>query len=145
MKFVERVEEPLLRLFFGGDELDVVYQEGVGAPVTLTELVRGACPNCLDVVVREPLAAYVDDLKAFISERVADGVQQVGLAEAYLRVDIERVVDLAGGFRDPGRGGVGELVRIAYDKGLERETGPKTGPLRPNRRPDAPVSGRVSG
>ena len=63
------------------------------------------------------------------------GMQQVSLTEAYLRVDIERVVDQAGRFGNSCRGRVGELVRIADDKSVEREAGPKTGPLQPSRGP----------
>ncbi len=134
MQLVESVEESLLRLLLRSDELDVIYQEGVGASVPLAELVSGARSNGLDVVVCKPFAAYVNDLQAFFHEFVADGVQQVGLSEAYLRVDVERVVDLAGGFGNPGGGGVGELVRIADDEGFESQSWPERVAVRPRLR-----------
>ena len=50
---------------------------------------------------------------------VADGVQQVGLAEPDRTVEEERVVAVRGALGDGARGGVGELVRAADDEGVE--------------------------
>ncbi len=53
-----------------------------------------------------------------------DGVQEVGLAEADLRMEIERVVAqrmIGDRFGHLKRGGMGKPVRRAYDKGREGE------------------------
>ena len=50
---------------------------------------------------------------------MADGVQQVGLAEPDAAVEEERVVAVRGALGDGPRGGVRELVGAADDEGVE--------------------------
>ena len=53
---------------------------------------------------------------------VADGVDQVSLAEADAAVDEERVVGGAGTLGDLDRGRARELVGLAGDESVERES-----------------------
>ena len=118
---VERVEEFLLRGVFAGDELDVVHQQNVGLAVLFVKLAHGALANRVDELVGELVALDVQraHLRVRLLDVVADGVQQVGLAEARVPVDEERVVG-AGGVRGDGqRSGVSKFVRRAHDVCVE--------------------------
>ena len=52
---------------------------------------------------------------------LADRVHQVRLAETDTAVDEQRVVGAAGILRDLNRGGLGELVALAFDEAVEGE------------------------
>ena len=95
---VERVEELLLRPLLVGDELDVVDEEQVDAPVARAELVDRALLDARDELVRELLARGVDDALAREARHdgVADRVHEVRLAEAHAAVQEERVVGAPG-------------------------------------------------
>ena len=119
---VERVEELLLGPLLVGDELDVVDEEQVDPPVAGAELVDLALLDRGDELVRELLGRGVDDALAreLGDDLVADGVHQVGLAEAHAAVQEERVVGMAGPLGDRQAGGVGEPVGRADDEVRER-------------------------
>ena len=76
----------------------------------------------VDEIVRELLARDVADLHPRIEglRVVADRVEQVGLAEARVAVDEERVVRLGRCFGDGDGGGVREAVGLADDEVVER-------------------------
>ena len=119
---VERVEELLLGPFLVGDELDVVDEEEVDSPVAGAEVVDLALLDRGDELVRELLAGGVDDALAreLGNDLVADGVHQVGLAEADPAVQEERVVGVARAFGDRQAGRVGEAVGRTDDEVRER-------------------------
>jgi hypothetical protein len=62
-------------------------------------------------------------VREVLADVVPDGVQEVGLAEAGLAVDEQRVVGAARVFGDGTRRGVGERVRLTDDEGVEGELG----------------------
>ena len=119
---VERVEELFLRPFLVGDELDVVDEQQVDAPVARPEVVDLALLDAGDELVGELLAGRVDDALAREARQhlVADGVHQVGLAEAHAAVQEERVVGVAGSLGHGQAGGVGQTVGRADDEVAER-------------------------
>ena len=112
MDGVERMEELFLRPFLVGDELDVVDEQQVDPAVARTELVDLALLDARDEFVRELLGGRVDDALARELRRdlVADGMHQVGLAEAHAAVQEERVVGVAGALRHGQAGGMGQAV-----------------------------------
>ena len=118
---VEGVEELLLGLGLALQELDVVDQEHVDVAVAPLEPVLPVVADRVDELVGELLAGDVAHLGAGVEAAhvVADGVQQVGLAQPGVAVDEQRVVGLARrlGHRDGRR--VGEAVGGADDEGLE--------------------------
>src|SRR6185369_82050 len=118
---VEGVEELLLRPFLAGEKLDVVEQEGVDGAVTLAERRHLVVADRGDQVGDEAVGRHVDDLLpgVFLADPLADGLDQVRLAEARSTIDEERIERAAGVFGDGERRGVRELVRAADDEGRE--------------------------
>ena len=118
---VEGVEELLLGLGLALQELDVVDQQHVDVAVAALEPVLPVVADRVDELVGELLAGDVAHLGPVVEAAhvVADGVEQVGLAQPGVAVDQQRVVGLARrlGHRD-GRG-VGEAVGRADHEGLE--------------------------
>ena len=119
---VERVEELLLQALAVLEELDVVDEQDVDLAVAALEGVAGVGPDGVDELVEERLGGDVAHLVVLVVvvHVVADGVQQVGLAEPGRAVDEQRVVRAGGRLGDAQRGGEGELVRGALDERLER-------------------------
>ena len=115
MQSVEGVKERLLGLVFALQKLDVVDQQNVDIAI-LPLKGRGAVVlNCVDEVVGELFARNVSNLEARIHLQrvVSDRVQKVGLAQARVAINKERVVCLCGGFGNGERRCVSEAVRDA--------------------------------
>ena len=104
-----------------GDELHVVHEEHVGAPVLLPELRVAPLSDGLDQLVGEGVPLDVDHLvlRVVLVDGVGDGVQQVGLAQAGLPVDEQGVVALARVVGHRPGGGVGKFVGGAHHEALE--------------------------
>ena len=122
---VEGVEELLLQAFLAFHELDVVDQEHVDVAKASLEVGDRVGSNAVDVLVQERLGAHIanDVVLVVVVHVVADGVQQVRLAQAGRPVDEERVVAPTGGLGHPKRRSQGELVRCTLDEGLEGVSG----------------------
>ena len=118
---VEGVEELLLNALLAGEELDVVNQQHVGLAVFLAEPDELVVLNAVDVFVGEFLRGNVGDARALLvaDDVLADGVQQMRLAQADAAVEEQRVVGLAGRLGDGQGGGVGKVVVVADDEGVE--------------------------
>ena len=90
---VEGMEHLLLGGSPSGHELHVIHEEDVGGAVLVPELLVASLPNGLDQLVGEGIPFYVDHRQAgfVLMDRVGDGVEQVGLAQTGLPVDVEGV------------------------------------------------------
>ena len=120
------MEELLLEALLVLDELDVVDEQDVAPPVAALEGAVAVGADGVDEVVQEVLGgdvAHAHRPGSCCAHVVADGVQEVGLAQPGVAVDEQRVVG-------PGRllghgqgGGVGEAVGLADDEGLEGVVG----------------------
>ena len=119
---VEGVEELLLEAFLALHELDVVDEQDVHVAVAALEEPGGVLPDGVDVLVQEVLGGHVAHgvVGVVLVDVVPDGVEQVGLAQAGLAVDEQRVVRAGRRLRDPQRGGQRELVGRPLHEGLER-------------------------
>ena len=93
---VEGVEELLLDPLLVLEELDVVDQQDVVGAVALLEPLDPLVAQRVDEVVHERLRGDVADghVRGVLADVVRDRVQKVGLAEAGVPVDEERVVGL---------------------------------------------------
>jgi hypothetical protein len=93
----EGVEELFLRALLVGEKLHVVDQQQVERVVTLLELVEGLALVGLDHIGNELFGVDVENLGLWTvgQQVVADGVHQVGLAQADAAVNEQRVVELA--------------------------------------------------
>ena len=102
-------------------ELDVVDQQDVVLAIALVQRELRARLNRADEVVEERLGRDVEDLAArvVLLDVVADGVQEVGLAESGVAVDHQRIVGTTRGFSDRLGGGEREAVRRPGNEGVE--------------------------
>ena len=123
---VEGVEELLQGGLLALQELDVVHQEDVDVPVAALEglqaaVVAVAVTQAGDEVRGELLGVDVLDADLGVegTRVVADGVQEVGLAQAGAPVDEQGVVGAGGRLRHGDGGGVGEPVGGAGDVGVK--------------------------
>ena len=87
---------------FAGKELDVIDEQDVHAAVALAELQYPVVADGVDHLVHEVFGGHVDHPGPLVMPQdvVADGVDEVGLAEPGLPVDEQGVVRLRGGLRD---------------------------------------------
>jgi hypothetical protein len=118
---VEGVEELLQRLLAALQELDVVDHEHVDASVTPLERVADTRADRVDEFVEKRLTRHVSHLVAAVVlvDVVADGLEQVGLAEPGVAVDEQRVVGEPGSFGDCEGRGVRETVGSTDDEAIE--------------------------
>ena len=109
---VEGMEKLLLRALLARDELHVVQQQQVDHAVFVAEGLHVALLNGGDQLVGEVLALDVDDAELGVRapQHVRDRVHQVGLAQAGVAVDEQRVVFCRGALRDGQRSGMREFV-----------------------------------
>ena len=121
MQGVEGIEKFLLGGYLAGNELDIVHHQHVHVPVFVAELGVGVLLDRLDQLIGKGLAGHVDDLKGgegFL-DLVADGVHQMGFAQAHAPVHEQGVVGPGWAVRHgPGRG-IGEIVGGADDEIIE--------------------------
>src|SRR5215211_4377443 len=130
---VEGVEELLARLCPPREELDVVYQHHVGPPKALLEASRSLAAYCFDELARELLDRGVAHLEPYSvsADVVADGMQQVRLANARRPMEEQRVVGLRRQLGHRQRSGVSEPVSLPDHKLVEGVLGVQP----PTRRP----------
>ena len=121
IELVEGVEELLLGALLAGDELDVVDHQNVDRAVARPELVGLLAHDRLDQLVGEALRRDVEHLEPVVCRQrpVADGVQEVSLAQPHTPVEEERVEGARRRVGDGHRGGMGQPVRAADDEGFE--------------------------
>ena len=120
IELVEGVEEFFFGTFFipTAQELDVVYEEDIDIAVTAAETFRVLVLDTLDEFVDEVFTgdAQQAHVREVLQQFVADGVHQVGLAQAAAAVDVEGVPFLG---RCSGNGlgdGCGDAVAVADDE-----------------------------
>ena len=115
------MEELLLCALLAGDELHVVEQQQVDHAVFVAEGLHIAFLDGGDQLVGEVLALDIDDAELGMraAQHVCDRIHQVGLAQAGVAIDKQRVVfrRRALGYRERGR--VRKFVRRADDEPLE--------------------------
>ena len=120
---VEGMEELFLRVLLAGEELDVVDQQRMQRAVRGLEIVHAVVLQRPHHVADEALRVHVGDARFAVTllDQVADGVHEVGLAEADAAVDEQRVIGAAGIVGDLQGGGLGEVVALALDESVEGE------------------------
>lgn len=126
MQGVERVEELLKGRVLAAQELDIVDEQHVDLAVAAVEFLDLAgtlvrIGQSLDEFVGEFLTGDVADLQIGVLDQrvVADGVQQMGFAQAGASVDTQRIEIMAGTLRHGQRHGTCETVGIAGHEGVE--------------------------
>jgi len=122
---VERVKELFEDLFLPIEELHIVEKQDIDGPVAGLELVHALAPDAVDELVEELLGAHVADDGSWcqLAPVMTDSVQEMGFAQAGVRVDEKRVVLAAGLFGDGHGGRIGESVGGADNEIVERVLG----------------------
>ena len=137
---IERVEDLFLRGLRSRQELHVVDEQDVDRAVALAEAARAGAAilgaDRVQQIVGEGLAGDVEHAGVGIAsdDGVADGMQEMGLAQADAAVDEQRVIGVSRRLADAQGGGVGEPVGGPDDEALEGE--PR---VQPDRRASAPT------
>ena len=99
---VEGVKELLLRAFLAAKKLDIVDHQDIRVAVFLAEFHQCAVLDGIDELVGKLLAGKVNDARGFlvVDDVVADGLQQVRLAQAASAVNEKGIVGLGGRLGD---------------------------------------------
>ena len=115
------MEELLLNAFLAGQELHVVDEQDVGLAMFAAEADQLIVLNGLDVFVGEFFGRKISDARAFFGAGnvLANGVEQMSLAEAHSAIKKERIVGPAGSLRDSHCGGMGVVVVFTHDKAFK--------------------------
>lgn len=128
---LERIEELLLRAILAGKELDIVDQQQIERMVVALEIVERLAlvglDHVRDVLVRMHVAHPHAGPRGH--HGIADGVDQVGLAQPHAAVQEQRVVGRAGILRHLQRRGARQLVGLAGHEILEGEIRVQARPL----------------
>ena len=119
------MEELLLQGLLALHELDVVDEQDVALAVAALEGGGGIGADGVDEFVHVGLGGHVADMAAteVLQHVVPDGVEEMGLAQAGVPVDEQRVVGAGRGFRHRLGRGVGEPVGRGDDEGVEGVAG----------------------
>jgi len=103
------------------DELNIVHHEDIHVAETVAELGVAVLLDGGDQLVGEVFAGDVEQplFRVLLLHIVADGVHQVGLAQAHAAMDEQGVVGIGGGLGHGQGGGMSKAVVAAYHKGIE--------------------------
>ena len=117
-QMVKGVEKFLLRPFFTGDKLDIVHQQNIRRAETIAELLVLVGLHGADQLIGKILAGNVQNFlfRVHVVGVMADGVHQVGFAQAHAPIDKQGVVRLGGHFGHSQGHGVGKPVGRTHHK-----------------------------
>ncbi|MNO98335.1 hypothetical protein D3C76_900800 [compost metagenome] len=117
------MEKLFLRALLAGEELDIVDQQRIDRAIEALEFVDGIELQRLDHVGDETLRVQVDHLgiRVFLQQVVTHSMHQVGFAQADAAIKEERVVAMLGVVGDLPGSSTRQLVRLAFDEGVEGE------------------------
>jgi hypothetical protein len=93
--------------------MKVIEQQEIRASELGAKLPCLASSDCLHKVVCELLHADAKDIEAMAGGSMADGMEEVGLAQTHATLYYQRVIGVTRVLSDSLRGGVGELVTSA--------------------------------
>ena len=120
---IEYLKKFLLSLGCAGYELNVVNQQRIGRLVAPRELLHGAAAqaNGFDHAFQEDLAVAIHDAHVRVAalNEIANGLHEMGLAEADRAMEQQRVVVPAWIVRHLLRRDLGEPVRLPFNEVLE--------------------------
>ena len=116
------MEELFLETFLSFDDLNVIKKEDVNLAIPLLEFRHGVLADGVDVLIEELFGRDIPNLVSGVdlAHIVGNGLKKVGLAQAGVAIDEERVVRLCRSFGNTERRGMGKSIRCAGDEGIER-------------------------
>ena len=121
IEIVKDVEEFFLGLFLADDELEIVDDEDVEFAEFKIEFFTFTEFYGVDKIGVEMRNRGVEDFQrgVFSQKFIADGLDEVGFAEARAAIEEERVIAAARGVDDTASGGNGEIVIRTDDEVIE--------------------------
>ena len=121
IEVVEDIKELFLGFFLIDDELEIVDNEDVEFAEFEVEFFAFAKFDGVDEIGIKVGNGGVEDFEGgiFSKKLVADGLDEVGLAEAGATIEEEGIIAVAGGVDDTASGGDGEVVVGADDEIVE--------------------------
>ncbi|CAI8356132.1 MAG: Uncharacterised protein [Cyanobium sp. ARS6] len=124
MQRVEGVEELFLGVFLTFDELNVVHKDEIGGPVAVTEGLHAVLADGTDQIVGEGLGGDVEHLGVWIDLKavMADGLHEMGFAEAHPSADEQRIEFSARGLSHSECSGMGHAAVGPHNEAIEHVT-----------------------
>src|SRR5690606_21152729 len=124
VSFTQRIagmEELLLGALLVGEELDVIYEQGIDATVITLELFNGVILQRLHHILHKPLGVHVDDFGVLLAllDGVANGMQQVGFAQTGAAIEEQRIVSATRVIGYLAGSRTGQLVGLTLDEVLD--------------------------
>ena len=121
MEGIEVVEELDLSLGFTGQELNIVHQQDVEAPVLPFEVLTSVVPDRVDPLIRVFLDRHIPDAQIGpqLKGSMPDGVKNVGLPQPRATPNKERIIGLSWVFRDSDGRSPHYSVPLTSDKIIE--------------------------
>ena len=115
------MEKFLLRAFLAGDELDIIHRQKIRLPVFFLEFRGGAVADGQNQLICKFLSLDVQKLVVgvVLPDAPADGIDQMGLAQAAAAVQEQGVIAFGGVIGHRPCGGVRQAVAAAHHEGLE--------------------------
>src|SRR5450759_4113313 len=114
------MEKALFSLLFTANELDIVDKQHIGAAVFTAEIFSPALTNRVDEFVGKLFGANENDPQTLLIGGISDSIQQMGFAQTYTAVNIQRVIAAeARFFGGAHSGGISQAVAVADDKTVE--------------------------
>ena len=123
LECIERIEEFHLQFGGSGEELDIVDEQEIDAPVAVSEIGLRFVSNGFDEVIQHHFARDVvdDGPRVVFPDVVSGGLHQVGFTESGIAVDQQRVVGVSGVFGGCADGGCGEVIGGSGNEVFEGE------------------------
>ena len=115
------MEKFLLRTFLAGDELNIIHRQKIRLPVFFLEFRGGAVADGKNQLIRKFLSLDIQKLVVgvVLPDAPADGIDQMGLAQAAAAVQEQGVIAFGGVIGHRPCGGVRQAVAAAHHEGLE--------------------------
>jgi hypothetical protein len=92
MEGIEGMEQALLRLLFTGYKLNIIQEQDIYTAIFVPEVLASPLSDSADELVSELFSGDIHHPRANSYRLPADGMQEMGLSQAYTTVNKQRIV-----------------------------------------------------